>query len=43
MINNLKQTNEDMKSFNYEFMGANNKLLQRQNQQLFKKLIKKII
>ena len=41
MINNLKKTNEDMKSFNYEFMGANNKLLQRQNQQLFVQIDKK--
>ena len=41
MINNLKKTNEDMKSFNYEFMGANNKLLQRQNQQLFIQIDKK--
>ena len=41
MVNNLRKTNEDMKSFNYEFMGANNKLLQRQNQQLFMQIDKK--
>ena len=41
MVNTLKKTNEDMKSFNYEFMGANNKLLQRQNQQLFIQINKK--
>ena len=41
MINTLKKTNEDMKSFNYEFMGANNKLLQRQKQQLFIQIEKK--
>ena len=41
MVNNLKQTNEDMKKFNYEFMGANNKLLQSQNQQLFLQIDKK--
>ena len=41
MVNSLKKTNEDMKSFNYEFMGANNKLLQRQNQQLFIQINKK--
>lgn len=41
MVKNLQKTNEDMKSFNYEFMGANNKLLQRQNQQLFIQIDKK--
>jgi hypothetical protein len=41
MIDSLKQTNENMKDFNYEFMGANNKLLQRQNQQLFLQIDKK--
>ena len=41
MVNTLKKTNDDMKSFNYEFMGANNKLLQRQRQQLFIQIEKK--
>ena len=41
MINNLRQTNDNMKMFNYEFMGANNKLLQKQNQQLFMNIEKK--
>ena len=41
MMNNLRQTNDNMKMFNYEFMGANNKLLQKQNQQLFMNIEKK--
>jgi len=35
MIDNLKKTNEDLKNFNYQFMGANNKLLLEQKQKLF--------
>ena len=34
MINNLEKTNEDLKNFNYQFMGANNKLLVEQKQKL---------
>ena len=35
MISNLEKTNEDLKNFNYQFMGANNKLLVEQKQKLF--------
>ena len=35
MINNLEKTNEDLKNFNYKFMGANNKLLLEEKQKLF--------
>lgn len=35
MISNLEKTNEDLKNFNYQFMGANNKLLLEQKQKLF--------
>ena len=34
MINTLKKTNEDLKNFNHEFMGANNRLLLEQKQNL---------
>ena len=35
MISNLEKTNEDLKNFNYQFMGANNKLLVEQKQKLY--------
>ena len=38
MINDLKQTNDDLKKFNYAYMGANNKLLQIQNQKLLSQI-----
>ena len=41
MINNLEKTNEDLKNFNYQFMGTNNKLLVEQKQKLFMILEKK--
>ena len=34
MIDTLKKTNEDLKNFNHEFMGANNRLLLEQKKQL---------
>ena len=40
MINDLKQTNDDLKKFNYAYMGANNKLLQIQNQKLLSQIDK---
>ena len=40
MINDLNKTNDDIKKFNYAFMGANNKLLQVQNQQLLAQIDK---
>jgi hypothetical protein len=40
MINDLNKTNDDIKKFNYAFTGANNKLLQLQNQQLLAQIDK---
>ena len=34
IINNLEKTNEDIKNFNYQFMGVSNKLLVEQKQNL---------
>ena len=40
MINDLNKANDDIKKFNYAFIGANNKLLQVQNQQLLAQIAK---
>ena len=40
MLNDLNKTNDDIKKFNYAFTGANNKLLQLQNQQLLAQIDK---
>ena len=41
MIDNLKKTNEDLKNFNYKYMGTKNKLLAEQKQKLFMIIEKK--